>query len=330
MRRHDKRIYNLSLSMTTDVAQFEIYRSALIGHCYRMLGSTFDADDAVQETMIRAWRAFDRFDGRASLKSWLYRIATNVCLDELKSRGRRARPMEEGLPASGAPPIESLTQLPDAYWIEPILDSDISSPDADPEEQTALRQSIRLAFIAALQKLPPKQRAALLMSEVLDCPVAEIAETLETSVSSINSALQRARAALAKKNIEEPVALSGQQQQMLGRYVSAFESYDVDSLTSLMQEDVMFCMPPYSLWLQGPSEVRTWMLGLGSGCRGSLLIPTSASGWPAFAQYRPNPDGGHKAWAMIVLELAGDSITGVNNFLDVEKLFPRFGFPLTR
>ncbi len=293
-----------------------------------MLGSAFDADDAVQETMIRAWKAYDRFDGRASLKSWLYRIATNVCLDELKSRGRRALPIEEGFPASGAPQIEALTQQPGSYWIEPISDTEISSNDAGPEEKASLRQSIRLAFIAALQKLPPKQRAALLMAEVLDCPVVEVAETLETSVASVNSALQRARSSLAKRSSEEPVTLTAHQQAMLDRYVMAFESYDVNGLMSLMRQDVTFCMPPYSLWLQGPQEVQTWMLGLGSGCRGSRLLSTSASGWPAFAQYRPAPDGGHKAWALIVLELAGDEIAGVNNFLDVERLFPRFGFPL--
>ncbi|HTJ30711.1 MAG TPA: sigma-70 family RNA polymerase sigma factor [Acidobacteriaceae bacterium] len=314
--------------MIADVAQFEAYRPALLGHCYRMLGSAFDADDAVQETMIRAWNAYDRFDGRASLKSWLYRIATNVCLDELKSRGRRARPLEEGPPVSGEPPMEALTQQPGNYWIEPIADAEISSSGASPEENAALRQSIRLAFIAALQNLPPRQRAALLMAEVLDCPVAEVAETLDTSVASINSALQRARSSLAKRSDAEPASLTPSQQAMLERYVAAFESYDVGGLVSLMQQDVTFCMPPYSLWLQGPHDVQRWMLGLGSGCRGSRLVATSASGWPAFAQYRPNPDGGHKAWALIVLELAGDQIAGVNSFLDVEQLFPRFGFPL--
>jgi RNA polymerase sigma-70 factor, ECF subfamily len=293
-----------------------------------MLGSSFDADDAVQETMIRAWRAYDRFDGRASLKSWLYRIATNVCLDELKNRGRRARPIEEGIPASGAPPLEALTQQPADYWIEPILDTEITANDAGPEEKASLRQSIRLAFVAALQKLPAKQRAALLMVEVLDCPVAEVAETLETSVASINSALQRARSSLAKRNPEEAAGLSASQQAMVNRYVSAFERYDVKGLVSLMQQDVAFCMPPYSLWLQGPREVETWMLGLGSGCRGSRLVSTYACGWPAFAQYRPDPDGGYKAWALIVLELAGEQIVGVNNFLDVARLFPRFGFSL--
>lgn len=314
--------------MIADVAQFEAYRPALLGHCYRMLGSAFDADDAVQETMIRAWKAYERFDGRASLKSWLYRIATNVCLDELKSRGRRARPLEEGISSSGEPPLEALTQQPNSHWIEPIPDTEIASPGAGPEENASLRQSVRLAFIAALQQLPPRQRAALLMAEVLECPVAEVAETLDTSVASINSALQRARSSLAKRSIAEPPSLTPPQQAMLERYVTAFESYDVPGLVSLMQHDVTFCMPPYSMWLQGPTEVQRWMLGLGCGCRGSRLIPTSASGWPAFAQYRPDPDGGHKAWALIVLELAGNQIAGVNSFLDVEQLFPRFGFAL--
>ena len=300
-----------------------------MGHCYRMLGSPFDADDAVQETMIRAWRSLDQFDGRASLKTWLYRIATNVCLDELKDRGRRARPMEEGSPSSGAPPIESLTQRPSAYWLEPILDTRALPAEADPSERAILRQSIRLAFVAALQNLAPKQRAVLLLMEVLGWSAAEVAETLETSVASVNSALQRARATLAKRNVEEPADLTEAQEGMLKRYVAAFESYDVDGLTALMREDVTFCMPPYSMWLQGPVEIRTWMLGLGCGCRGSRLVPTAACGWPAFAQYRPNPQGGYKAWALIVLELSGNQIAGVNSFLDTEALFPRFDLPLT-
>src|ERR1700742_4286787 len=216
--------------MSAAVEDLEQYRPALLGHCYRMLGSAFDADDAVQETMIRAWRAYDRFDGRASLKSWLYRIATNVCLDELKNRGRRTRQLDEGRPDSGAPPVEALTQQPGSYWIEPILDTEISGTDAGPEEKASLRQNIRLTFVAALQKLPPKQRAALLMAEVLDCPVAEVAQTLETSVASVNSALQRAGGSLAKRNVEEPALLTPAQRSMLDRYVTAFESYDVHGL----------------------------------------------------------------------------------------------------
>lgn len=225
--------------------------------------------------------------------------------------------------------MESLTQRPREYWIEPILDSRVLPAEADPSERAVLRQSVRLAFVAALQNLTPKQRAALLMTEVLGCSAADVAETLETSIPSVNSALQRARATLAKRNVDEPAELTEAQQRMLSRYVVAFESYDVDGLTASMREDATFCMPPYSLWLQGPEEVRTWMLGLGCGCRGSRLVPTFASGWPAFAQYRPHPEGGYKAWALNVLELSGDRIAGVNSFLDTENLFPGFGFPLT-
>ena len=315
--------------MRADVASLEGHRPALTGHCYRMLGSVFDADDAVQETMIRAWRAWGQFDGRSSVGTWLYRIATNVCLDELKDRGRRARPIEEGSPSSGAPPGESLTQRPSDYWIEPILDDRIVPAEADPAQRAMLRQSVRLAFVAALQHLAPRQRAALLLTEVLGYSAAEVAEMLESSVASVNSALQRARATLAKRSEKEPSDLSAAQQDMLRLYVAAFESYDVNSLTALMREDATFCMPPYSLWLQGPQEVRTWMLGLGCGCRGSRLTRTAACGWPAFAQYRPSPDGGRKAWALIVLELSGDRISGINTFLDTQKLFPRFDLPLT-
>jgi RNA polymerase sigma-70 factor (ECF subfamily) len=314
--------------MTTDAANLEAHRPALMGHCYRMLGSLFDADDAVQETMIRAWRAWDQFDARSSVSTWLYRIATNVCLDELKDRGRRARPIAEGSPSSGAPAIESLTQRSGDYWIEPILDSQIMPAQDDPAHKAMLRQSVRLAFVAALQNLAPKQRASLLLTEVLGCSAAEAAEILETSVASVNSALQRARTTLAQRSEEEPPELTGAQQEMLSKYVAAFEGYDIDRLTALMREDATLCMPPYSLWLQGPEEVRTWMLGLGCGCRGSRLVPAEACGWPAFAQYRPNPEGGHKAWALIVLELSQDRICGVNSFLDTEHLFPRFGFPM--
>lgn len=294
-----------------------------------MLGSVFDADDAVQETMIRAWRSLDRFDGQASIKTWLYRIATNVCLDELKARGRRARPIEEGSPSSGAPPLEALSRHPSTYWVEPIPDAQVLPADAGPAERAMLRQSIRLAFIAALQKLAPKQRAALLLTEVLGCSVAEVSDILDTSVTAVNSALQRARATLAKRQEEEPVELPESQQRLLDKYVAAFERYDIEKLTSLMRQDATLCMPPYSLWLKGPDEIRTWMLGLGSGCRGSRLIATAACGWPAFAQYRPDPEGGHTAWPLIVLELSGDRIAGVSSFLDAEAWFAKFELPLT-
>lgn len=314
--------------MTAEVDNLEAHRPALLGHCYRMLGSPFDADDAVQETMIRAWRGLDQFDGRASMRTWLYRIATNVCLDEIKNRGRRARPMEEGPPLSGSPSVESLTKKSNDYWIEPILDSYVVPADADPAKRAMLRQSVRLAFVSALQKLAPKQRAVLLLMEVLECSAAEVAGMLDTSVASVNSALQRARATLSQRNEDEPTELSEAQRDMLQGYVSAFESYDLDRLTSLVRQDVTLCMPPFSMWLQGPEEIRAWMLGLGSGCRGSRLAPAAACGWPAFAQYRPAPEGGHKAWALIVLELSGDRISAINSFLDVDRLFPRFGLPI--
>jgi RNA polymerase sigma-70 factor (ECF subfamily) len=213
--------------------------------------------------------------------------------------------------------------------MEPIADARALPADADPSERAMLRQSIHLAFIAALQSLAPKQRAVLFLIEVLGCSAAEAAETLETSVASVDSALQRARTALAKRNPGESAELSEAQKNLLGRHVAAFESYDIDGLTALMHEDATFCMPPYDLWLQGPPAVRTWMLGSGSGCRGSRLVPTAACGWPAFGQYRLNPEGGHNARALIVLELSGDRIACLNSFLHTETIFPRFDLPLT-
>ncbi len=312
--------------MTADVANLESHRPALLGHCYRMLGSAFDADDAVQETMIRAWKALGSFDARSSVKTWLYRIATNVCLDEIKDRSRRAHPVEEGEP--GVPSIEYLAQRPSSYWIEPMLDARIVPVEADPAERLMLRQSIQLAFIAALQHLAPKQRAALLLTEVLGFSASEAAETLEVSVASINSALQRARAALASRDQGESPELTAVQKDLASRYMSAFEAYDLESLTALMRNDATICMPPYSLWLRGHDHIRAWMAGPGEACIGSRLIATSACGAPAFAQYRRDPEGGYKAWALIVLDLAGDQISGVTSFLDTETLFPQFGLPL--
>jgi RNA polymerase sigma-70 factor, ECF subfamily len=314
--------------MPAEAAQFEVHRPALTGHCYRMLGSAFDADDAVQETMIRAWRNREQFDGRASLRTWLYQIATNVCLDELKAKRKRAHPVTDGLP--GTPSVEALRQRPGSYWIEPMLDTRVLPAEGEPGERAILRQNIRLAFIAALQKLGPKQRAALLLTEVVGCTAAEAASALNTSVAAVTSATQRARAALAARSIGEPAELTTPQRNLVDQYVAAFEAYDVDQLVTLLRHDATFCMPPFSLWLQGPGQVRTWMSGPGIGCRGSRLIAASANGWPAYAQYRPEDEGGgYRAWALIVLELAGDQISGVTAFLDTERLFPHFGLPLT-
>ena len=313
--------------MQVDVAQLEAHRAPLTGHCYRMLGSAFDAEDAVQETMVRAWQALDRFEGRSSLRTWLYRIATNVCLDALSDRSRRVRPMEEGPNGSVEDRLETRERT---HWLEPVPEARVLPADASPFELTALRQSIRLAFVSALQHLPPRQRAALLLSEVLGWSAAEIAECLEMSVAAVNSALQRARATVAArsgdKSLNEP--LSDEQSSMLNRYVDAFHSYDVDALVALLREDATLSMPPFTLWLRGPETIRAWLVGRGAGCRGSRLVPTQASGAPSFAQYRPAPDGGHMPWALIVLELEGDRITAWNSFLDTEKLFPLFGLPL--
>ncbi|WPB79580.1 sigma-70 family RNA polymerase sigma factor [Archangium violaceum] len=308
-------------------ANLEEHRTALTGHCYRMLGSAAEADDAVQETMVRAWRNLDRFEERSSMRTWLYRIATRVCLDVLGDRSRRVRPMELGPVGT---PGDTLTRLPGSEWLEPIPDALALPSDADPSELVVLRQSIRLAFVAALQHLPPRQRAVLLLTEVLGWSAAEVAESLETSVASVNSALQRARATLATRDLTQARApLSDAQSTLLDRYVEAFERYDVTALTGLLHQDATLSMPPFCLWLQGHEPISQWLLGRGSGCRGSRLVPTSACGSPAFGQYRPpaEPGGPHKPWALIVLELSGDRIAAMNSFLDTATLFPRFGLP---
>lgn len=301
-----------------------------------MLGSSADAEDAVQETMVRAWKSSDRFEGRASLRTWLYRIATNVCLDSLVSGARRMRPFEEG-PATLVENA-SLETRERTHWLEPIADARALPAQADPHELATLRQSIRLAFVAALQHLPPRQRAALLLADVLGWSAAEVAEALEMTVAAVNSGLQRARATLSARNVdsssaglrEREAVLSDEQSALLDRYVDAFQRYDVDGLVSLLRADATFSMPPYALWLQGPDSVRAWLTGPGAECEGSRLVPVAASASPAFAQYRAGETPGtYRAWALIVLELEGERIAGWNSFLDVETLFPMFGLQLT-
>jgi RNA polymerase sigma-70 factor (ECF subfamily) len=255
--------------MSIPAEQLEEHRTALTGHCYRMMGSAVDADDAVQETMVRAWRNLERFDGRASLRTWLYRIATNVCLDMLGDRSRRARPNESGPAGTVDDPLDA---LPRTHWLEPVPDARALPAGADPSELAVLRQSIRLAFVAALQHLPPKQRAALLLTEVVGWSAAEVAEGLETSVASVNSALQRARATLGSRNAGETDGtgepLSGAQLKLVDRYVDAFLRYDVDALVALLHQDATLSMPPYTLWLRGHDAIRTWLLGRGAHCQG--------------------------------------------------------------
>ena len=312
------------------VSSLERYRAELTAYCYRMLGSAFEAEDAVQETMVRAWRGLDRFEGRAALRSWLYRIATNVCLDMLSSRERRARPMDLG-PALTADTALG-PALPDGRWIEPIPDARVLPTGGDPADVTVLRETIRLAFVAALQHLPPRQRAVLILREVLQWQAAEVAELLDTTVASVNSALQRARATLASKELdatEPPPPMDDAQRALLARYVDAFESYDMSKLTALLHEEATWNMPPYELWLQTHEDVVKWCLGPGIGCRGSRLVATMANGSPAFGQYKPNPDGeGYVPWSLQVLELSGRRIAGITFFLDTERMFPLFGLPL--
>src|SRR6202140_751110 len=261
-------------------SQLEGYRSELIGYCYRMLGSPFEAEDAVQETMLRAWRGFERFEGRAALRSWIYRIATNVCLDMLDGRNRRARPRDLG-PAL-APVVENAHWLPEVAWLEPLPDS-VLAESGDPAELAVARESIRLAFVAALQHLPPRQRAVLILCEVLRWKAKEVAELLDTSVASVNSALQRARETLEASGVSsnDPVPeMDEARKQLLARYVQAFERYDLSALTALIQEDAKQSMPPYDLWLQGRANILAWWLGPGLGCRGSRLPPTSGGEGP--------------------------------------------------
>ena len=313
----------------TAAALLEEYRPALTGHCYRMLGSVVDAEDAVQEAMLRAWKGIDRFREQSSLKTWLYRIATNVCLDTLAASNRqRLRPVEISETPGRVHPELVLTQRAREEWVEPIPDA-MALPDAgvDPEERALLRESIRLAFVAALQYLPPRQRAALLLTQVLNFSATEAAETLDMSVAAVNSALQRARATLDARNPSVvPRELSTAQRALVARYVEAFERYDIGALVSLLHEEATLSMPPYELWLRGHDSIAAWLGSFGVGCKGSRLVPVAAcGGTPAFAQYR---DGGATPWALLMLELRDDRITSVTSYLDVATLFPRFGVPM--
>ena len=307
---------------------FERHRSALTGHCYRMLGSVVDAEDAVQETLLRAWKASDRFLEQSSVKTWLYRIATNVCLDTLESSKRtRVRPVDAYDGPVAVTDGMTLTTQPREHWVEPIPDAmALPADDSDPAERAILNESIRLAFVAALQYLPPRQRAVLLLTQVLSWSAAEAAEALEMSVAAVNSALQRARATLDARNpAVVPRALSKEQQQLLARYVEAFEKYDIDALSKLLHEEAKMSMPPYELWLRGRESIARWMLTYGIGCKGSRLIPVqTANGLPAFVQYR---QGGAQPWAVVLLEVEGDRISNLHYFLDTETLFGKFGMP---
>src|SRR6266446_9554274 len=307
-------------------ARLEAHRVELTGYCYRILGSAFEAEDAVQETFIRAWRGYDRFEGRAALRSWLYRIATNVCFDMKGASQRRARPIDINPAVTADQALGS--PLPASSWIEPVPDDRAVPSGGDPADVAVARESIRLAFVAALQHLPPRQRAVLILREVLRWQATEVAELLDSSVASVNSALQRARATLAARDADTPTGdvVEADQRVLLARYVDAFERYDIASLVTLLHDDAVMSMPPYDFWLQGPAEMGRWFLGQGIKCRGSRLVATTANGCAAFRSYRSDGRGGHHPWAMQVIEVADGRIIGHHNFLDT-RLFAAFGLP---
>ena len=308
-------------------AELEQYRRELTGYCYRMLGSPFDADDAVQETLVRAWQKIDGFEGRSSLRSWLYRIATNVCLDSLRAGQRRALPMDLASPVpSSTPPGQP---LPETTWVQPIGDASVATGD-DPAERAVLSDSIRLAFVAALQHLPPRQRATLILREVLAWSAADVAELLDTTVASVNSALQRARATVAAADPGTSLsadALGEAERELLARYVTAFQAYDMQALVALLHEDASMSMPPFALWLRGADEMVGWYTGHGAGCDGSRLVPLTVNGQPGYGQYKPDPGGGFSPWCIQVLELSAGRISHIHHFLG-EELFVRLGLPL--
>jgi RNA polymerase sigma-70 factor (ECF subfamily) len=310
-------------------SRLEQYRVELTGHCYRMLGSAFEAEDAVQETMLRAWRSLDSFEGRSALRSWLYRIATNVCLTMLGASQRRARPMDLGPAQTADSPLGA--PLSETAWVEPAPDERVVPAGGDPADVAVARESVRLAFVAALQLLPPRQRAVLILREVLAWKADEVAELMGTTVASVNSALQRARATLASRDVataDASESLDAEHEALLARYVDAFERYDMDALTSLLHEDATWNMPPYELWLRTHQDVRRWCLGPGIGCRGSILVPVMVNGSRGFGQYKPDlVAGGYEPWSIQVLELSGGRISGITFFLDTARLFPLFGLP---
>jgi RNA polymerase sigma-70 factor (ECF subfamily) len=303
------------------------YRRELYAHCYRMLGSVHDAEDLVQETYLRAWKAYDRFEGRSSLRTWLHRIATTACLTALEQRGRRPLPTGLGGPSE---PEGRLGERPDLPWLEPVPDALVAAGSADPGTVVAARESVRLALVAALQYLQPRQRAVLVLRDVLRFSAAEVAEILDTSVPAVNSLLQRARAQLARSAPvrDEVQAPPAEQRRLLDRYVAAFENYDVGGITSLFTADAVWEMPPFTSWVRGAEHIgRLIAANCPAERPGDMrLVPVRANGGPAFGLYMRGGDGVHRAFHLQVLDLAEGGVAHVAAFFDV-SLFSRFGLP---
>jgi RNA polymerase sigma-70 factor, ECF subfamily len=316
-------------------AELDRHRPGLTAHCYRMLGSAFDADDALSETYIRAWRGFDGFEGRAQLRSWLYRIATNVCLDLLAGRSRRALPMSLGPPSHGDADLGA--PLVESAWVSPIPDGRVVAHDADPAESAATRESVRLAFVAALQHLQPRPRAVLLLRDVLGWHADEVADALDTTVTAVHSMLRRARRTMAERNAAEEgaagegaagagAALAESEWSVVARYVDAFQRYDVDALVALLRHDATLSMPPIPGWVSGPAAIGRFLRGRGAACAGSRLVRTRANGRPALGLYRPAPGGGYEPFAIQVVEVAGGRIAALHAFVE-PRLFRLFDVP---
>jgi RNA polymerase sigma-70 factor (ECF subfamily) len=308
------------------------HRRELTGYCYRMLGSAFDAEDAVQDTMVRAWRSLDRLEGSGALRSWLYRIATNVCLDALDGRKRRALPVDLSVEPSAPVEASLAGVLPDGAWVEPALDRQVLPVGGDPAELAVQRESVRLAFVAALQHLPPRQRAVLILRDVLRWKADEVAALLGTTTAAVNSALQRARATLAgvqAADARPAPDLAEEHADLLARYLDAFQRYDIDAFVALLAEDAVQDMPPFAMWLRSATDIGAWMLGPGIECRGSRLLPVSLNGNPGFAQWRASgPGGGYRPWALQALEVSDGRVVRITSFLDT-RLFALFGLPDT-
>jgi RNA polymerase sigma-70 factor (ECF subfamily) len=306
------------------LSQADPYRRELLAHCYRMLGSVHDAEDLVQETFLRAWRGFDRFEGRSTLRTWLYRIATSACLTALESRGRRPLPTGLGGPSeAGGQPLEERAEV---AWLEPM--------PTDPAEVVTDRESTRLAFIAALQHLPPRQRAVLILRDVLAWRAAEVAELLDTSTAAVNSALQRARAQLDEvAPTPDSVTEPGEERtrELLASYVAAFERKDIDAIVALVARDAVWEMPPFATWFQGREQIARHLTGQCPGGPGDFrLVPTSANGAPALGMYlRDADDGVFRPFCLQVFTVSGPAFSHVVSFFD-HRLFDTFGLPTTR
>jgi RNA polymerase sigma-70 factor, ECF subfamily len=308
------------------LVQAEPHRRELLAHCYRMTGSLHDAEDLVQETYLRAWKAYSGFKGQSSLRTWLYRIATNTCLTSLE--GRQRRPLPTGLGAPNSDPAGELVDRSEVSWLEPLPDE-----STDPSNIVGSRESVRLAFVAALQHLSPRQRAVLVLRDVLQWKAAEVANAIGTSTAAVNSLLQRARAQLDAVGPSQDDQLappdSPETKDLLDRYIAAFEAYDIDKLVQMFTQEAIWEMPPFDGWYRGPEAIGTLtrVHCPAEGPGDMRFITLTANGQPAAALYMRNPETGvHEAFQLHVLDVTPDGISHVVAFLDTE-LFDKFGLP---